>query len=208
MRFQLFSVEVWANSRVASDLKLHHTNVTWVYNTLQWRHKGAMASQITSVSIIYSAVCSDADRRKHQNSASLAFVRGIHRWPLNSPHKGPVPQEMFPFDGVIMIFIIHSIYKTNISECVDIIHCILRLYIYEWSILYIATPKQRHEKENYVTGSSPLICHIDERLYKSKGDQNVYWCYIMYIWNTTQKLYRLSSDRDIWMSSNEMLNNK
>ena len=48
----------------------------------------AMASQITCVSIVYSAVCSDADQRKHQSSASLAFVRGIHRWPVNSPHKG------------------------------------------------------------------------------------------------------------------------
>ena len=30
-----------------------------------------------------------ADQRKHQSSASLAFVRGVHRWPVNSPHKGP-----------------------------------------------------------------------------------------------------------------------
>ena len=39
-----------------------------------------MASQITSLTIVYSAVYSDADQRKHQSSASLAFVRGIHRW--------------------------------------------------------------------------------------------------------------------------------
>ena len=62
----------------------------------------AMASQITSVSIVYSTICSDADQRKHQNSASLAFVGGIHRWPVNSPHKGPVTRKMFPFDDVIM----------------------------------------------------------------------------------------------------------
>ena len=41
---------------------------------------GTMASQITGVSIVYSIVCSDADQRKHQSSATLAFVRGIHRW--------------------------------------------------------------------------------------------------------------------------------
>ena len=35
-------------------------------------------------------------------SASLAFVRGIHRWPVNSPHKGPVTRKMFPFNDVIM----------------------------------------------------------------------------------------------------------
>ena len=52
-------------------------------NTLQWRHSGA-------------------NQRKHQSSSSLAFVRGMHRWPVNSPHKGPVPRKMFPFDDVIM----------------------------------------------------------------------------------------------------------
>ena len=40
---------------------------------------GAMVSQSTGVSIVYSNVCSDADQRKHQSSASLAFLRGIHR---------------------------------------------------------------------------------------------------------------------------------
>ena len=63
---------------------------------------GAIASQITSLTIVYSAVYSDADQRKHQSSASLAFVRGIHRGPVNSPHKWPVTQEMFPFDYAIM----------------------------------------------------------------------------------------------------------
>ena len=63
---------------------------------------GAIASQITSITIVYSAVYSDADQRKHQSSASLAFVQGIHRWPVNSPHKGLVTRKMFPFDDVIM----------------------------------------------------------------------------------------------------------
>ena len=62
----------------------------------------AIASQITSLTIVYSTVYSDADQRKHQNSVSLAFVRGIHRGPLNSPHKWPVTRKLFPFDGVIM----------------------------------------------------------------------------------------------------------
>ena len=48
---------------------------------------GAIASQITSLTIVYSTVYSDADQRKHQSSASLAFVRGIHRGPVNFPHK-------------------------------------------------------------------------------------------------------------------------
>ena len=54
----------------------------------------AMASQITSVSIVCSIVCSVAGQRKHQSSASLAFVKGIRRWPVNSLHKGPVTRKM------------------------------------------------------------------------------------------------------------------
>ena len=62
----------------------------------------AMASQITSLTSVYRTVFSGADQRKHQSSASLAFVRGIHRWPVNSPHKWPVTRKMVPFDDVIM----------------------------------------------------------------------------------------------------------
>ena len=61
-----------------------------------------MASQITSLTIVYSTVYWSADHRKYQSSASLAFVCGIHRWPENSPHKWPVTRKMFPFDDVIM----------------------------------------------------------------------------------------------------------
>ena len=62
----------------------------------------AMTSRVTGVSIAFSKVCVGADQRKHQSSASLAFVRGIHLWPVNSPHKGPVTRKMFPFDDVII----------------------------------------------------------------------------------------------------------
>ena len=64
----------------------------------------AMAYQITGVLILCLTVCSGADQRKHQSSASLAFVRGIHRSPVDSPYKkGPVTPNMFSFDDVIMI---------------------------------------------------------------------------------------------------------
>ena len=63
---------------------------------------GTIAYQITSLTIVYSTVYSGTDQRKHQSSASLAFVRGIHRRPVNSPHKGPVTRKMSPFDDVIM----------------------------------------------------------------------------------------------------------
>ena len=62
---------------------------------------GATASQITSLPIVYSTVYSDADQRKHQSSASLAFVRGIHRGPVNSPAQMASNAEMLPFDDVI-----------------------------------------------------------------------------------------------------------
>ena len=74
--------------------------------SLQWRHH-----ERDSVSnhqphdcllIVYMIVYSDADQRKHENSESLAFMRGIHRGPVNSPHKLPVTRKMLPFDEVIM----------------------------------------------------------------------------------------------------------
>ena len=63
---------------------------------------GAMASGITSLPIVYATIKSGADERKHQSSSSLTFWRGIHRWPVNSQHKGPVSRKMFSFDDVIM----------------------------------------------------------------------------------------------------------
>ena len=80
----------------------------------------AMASQMTSIMIVYSTVYSGADQRKYQSSAPLAFLRGIHRWPVNSPHKGPVTRKMFPFDDVISVTKMSWISKkyTNlIIEC-------------------------------------------------------------------------------------------
>ena len=63
---------------------------------------GTMVSQITTLIIVYSTVYSGADQRKHQSSASLAFVWGIHRGPVNSRHKWPVTRKISPFDDVIM----------------------------------------------------------------------------------------------------------
>ena len=72
---------------------------------------GSIASQINSLTIVYSAIYSGADQRKHQSSASLAFVRGIHRGPVNSPHKWPVTRKMFPFDDVIMLTSYFKIFR-------------------------------------------------------------------------------------------------
>ena len=85
-----------------------------------------VASQITSLTSVYSIVYSGADQRKHQSSASLAFMRGIHRGPVNSPHKGPVKHKMFPFHDVIRrlnshktpnIWLIHVIWGSICNHC-------------------------------------------------------------------------------------------
>ena len=73
----------------------------------------AMVPQITGVSIVFSTVCSGEDRRKYQSSVSLAYVRGIHRWSVKSPHKGPVTRKMFPFDDAIMA----PCYDTEATVC-------------------------------------------------------------------------------------------
>ena len=74
-----------------------------------------MASQITSLTVVYSIAYSDADQRKHQSSASLAFVRGIHRRPV-SPNKGPVTRKLFPFDDVIMVGLVNPETTYNVIE--------------------------------------------------------------------------------------------
>ena len=63
---------------------------------------GAMASQITRITFVYSTFHSGADQGNHQSSAPLAFVRGMHWWPVNCPHKWPVTRQTFPFDDIIM----------------------------------------------------------------------------------------------------------
>ena len=82
-----------------------------IYASVNYGHyndviMSVMVSQITSLTTVYSTVYIDADHRKHQSSTSLAFVRGIHRWPVNSPHKGLIARKMFSFDDVIMASLI------------------------------------------------------------------------------------------------------
>ena len=102
---------------------------------------GSMASQITSLTIVYSTVYSGADQREHQCSASLAFVRGIHRWPVNSPHKWPVTRKMFPFDDIIMrarnmsLFLLtwESYFWTNYCLVGDLRYHDSALILYDWT---------------------------------------------------------------------------
>ena len=99
----LFGLPYWGLNKMVAILQA----IFW--NAFSWQKihyddviMGAMASQITSLTNVYSTVYSGADQRKHQSSVSLACVGGIQRGPVNSPHKWPVTRKMFPFDDVIM----------------------------------------------------------------------------------------------------------
>ena len=76
-------------------------DVTWIhcfhYNDV------IMSSMASQIWIVCLTVGSGADQRKHRSSMSLAFAKGIHRWLVDSPHKGPVTWKMFPFDDIMLI---------------------------------------------------------------------------------------------------------
>ena len=106
-----------------------------------------IASQITSLTFVYSTVYSSADQRKHQSSASLAFLWGIHRGPVNSPHKWPVTRKMFPFDDVIMtcyfqydiMFPVTEILNDKINRMIPFIFMMGFLY---WEGFKLISPPQ------------------------------------------------------------------
>ena len=83
-----------------------------------------IASQIMDVSMVCSRVCSGTNQRKHQSSMSLAFVRGIHQWLVNSPHKGLIMRKMIPFDDIIM-----RNHNTTTTKC-EWYACLLRCMVH------------------------------------------------------------------------------
>ena len=102
-----FYVYCWCDSYPAIKTAEWHTH----YNDVII---GALASQSISLTIVYSSVYSGAVKKTHQSSAPTAFVRGIHRWALNYPHKWPVRRKMFPFDDVIIVCYYCSDSHTNV----------------------------------------------------------------------------------------------
>ena len=105
--------DAFALIMTSPQCSVHHflfKNYHFVQTSVHWVIYGhycdiimsAMASPIISLTIVNSTVYSSTDERKYRSPASLAFVRGIHRWTVNSPHKGPVTRKLFPFDDVIM----------------------------------------------------------------------------------------------------------
>ena len=139
--FSWFSRKRSSNVESASISSRHYTCIQCEYNLVKYRvcHKtlvgtcwllcshhndvimSAIESQITSLAIVYSTAFSGADQRKYQSFASLAFVKRITRWQVNSPHKGPVTRKMFPFDDVIMLINIWIGHGVIYKHCADLI---------------------------------------------------------------------------------------
>ena len=140
----------------------------------------AMVSQITSLTIVYSTVYSGADQRRHQSSASLAFVRGIHRWPVNSPHKGPVTRKMFPFDDVIVI---SNIGKPRPS--ITSIPVAQSFWHMAWSTSHTEKNKPNLRDLIAATGLVILLKLDSNRRFVSPCDLEIWWM-------TSKKLYGTS----------------
>ena len=83
----------WNSWKLSPEIHRHYTDVIM----------GAMASQITSLTIVYSTVYSSTDQKKISKLRVICLFEGSHRGPVNSPHKWPVTRKMFPFDDVIMM---------------------------------------------------------------------------------------------------------
>ena len=90
----------------------HYLNQCWL---IMWHYNDVIMSAMTSKSPASRPFVQAQTKEKNQSSASLALVRGINRWPVNSPHKGPVTRKMFPFDDVIM----NSVYPKPVNKLIN-----------------------------------------------------------------------------------------
>ena len=139
-----------------------------------------MAALFTGLSVIYSIVfCSAVDQRKHQSSSLLAFVRGIHRWPVNSPHKGPVNRKMFPFDDfiILMPICLPPFAHTWTSES----FCLTSMKGTPYSCFNTFVTFTLWTKVRYIEQSSTLTLLIEVRWYKAKiREYDMMWCDVMW----------------------------
>ena len=143
-----------------------------------------MASQITSLTIVYSNFYSGADQRKHQSSASPAFVRGIHR----SPHKGPVTRKMFPFVDLIMNSKVPLQYIPKIMHIVSLC-CVLLWFVSDYFYPYasgllhwyqgnhaiLQCPWNNLEEYGWIGHSNVSIIDVTIKTKQSKTHSCVYY---------------------------------
>ena len=141
-----------------------------------------MASQITIIWTVYSAVCSGAHQRKHQSSASLAFVRGIHRWLVGSRHKEPVTRKMYRFDDVIMWeqWLPFDPFRPLSNKC----------YMGAWIKILLMSCSEMFSK--IVVHSFHLGCLSFTRFFKVKAWSHILWDINNHTWPYFSLNYRIS----------------
>ena len=133
----LFIFQAWKmyfiNACAPISLGSNWTEVQWIARSDVPDHyndviMSLMSSLITSLTIVYWSVYSGTDQRKHQSSASLAFVRGIHRWPVNSPHKKASNAEN------VSIWRRHHVLSSICFDALDLV-----IFCTEWQPVSILT---------------------------------------------------------------------
>ena len=91
----------WAQCRVIFVREILIIHGITISITVTYNESDCVRNHRLHDCLVYRLFCED--KRKHQSSALLAFGQGIHRWPVNSPHTGPVTRKLFPFDDVIIL---------------------------------------------------------------------------------------------------------
>ena len=145
---------------------------------------GAMASQITSLAIVYSSVSSGAVTKKNQSSASLAFVWGIHRWPVNSPLRLPVTRKIFPFDDAIMRSdaLTHNYMQPNLNERPFVMINVIQISQGNSKIKLL----HYYNARNFMHMALPSLVH------------NVTWSFAQrhIIWSTTSHIFGINHSKE------------
>ena len=106
-----------------------------------------IASQITSLTVVYSTVYSEGRSKKTLKLRVTGLCVGNSPGPVNSPHKGPVTRKMFPFDDVIMwysrvwkdkllVYCFHGSSKWATNTIAKSFRLILRLFVGNCGILF------------------------------------------------------------------------
>ena len=97
------------------QITFYYSNIRTIWQSypLQWRHMSLMASVITGEITVCSTVCSGVHQRIIEAPCHWPFVRGIHPWLVDSPHKGPVTLNVFPLGDIIMHFYRRMVWNTS-----------------------------------------------------------------------------------------------
>ena len=135
----------------------------------------AMTSQITSLTVVCSAVYPGGDQRKHQSFTRMAFVRGIHQWPMNSPHRGPIMRRMVPFDDVIMCVCKTGPKQHNTHEPDDVMT--LKLYLYYWPLVcgFHRSPLDSPQKARIMPRFDVFLIVCDKFLHCQRLKMTLLW---------------------------------